>query len=133
MNFFEYCCVLYYMYRLVYGQGTAQGTAQGTGQRMAQGTMLRRFSPTALFMGKPYLHPTDIPICHDCVFFQPVYKKHTSSPTIDYARSVCNKFSKISFDSDNNITYTPAYAIDCREQDHPCGIEGTYFYERPFP
>lgn len=126
MNFFEYCCVLYYMYRLVY----CQRMAQGTGQRMAQGTSMYRFSPTALFMGKPYLHPTDIPICHDCVFFQPVYKKHT---TIDYARSVCNKFSKISFDSDNNITYTPAYAIDCREQDHPCGIEGAYFYERPFP
>jgi len=48
---------------------------------------------------------------------------------LDYHRSVCNKFSKLNIDSDNNTITTPEYALHCRQEDHLCGPEGEFFHE----
>jgi len=105
MNFFEYCCILYYAYRLTY------------------------CSSFMLFMGRaPHLHRTEIPKCRDCAFFEPVRKKN-SSDELDYHKCVCNKFSKLTIDSDNKTITTPEYALQCRQEDHLCGAEGVFFHE----
>ena len=107
MNFFEYCCILYYAYRLTY------------------------CSSFMLFMGRaPHLQRTEIPKCRDCAFFEPVRKKNTMYESeLDYHRSVCNKFSKLTIDSDNKTITTPEYALQCRQEDHLCGPEGEFFHE----
>jgi len=82
-------------------------------------------------MGRaPHLQRTEVPKCRDCVFFEPVYKKITMYESeLDYHRSVCNKFSKLNIDSDNNTITTPEYALHCRQEDHLCGPEGEFFHE----